>query len=153
MCESKRCIFPPQKYKMPCCGSGIKKKWDHAFVSHASSDVCSRATDVTSHNPEKLHQSHLITHIHDAELFFFYPLSDSHQTASSQSRKMGLSAAAFHALTGVCACLCVCTCMPTITMRFINAFVRCISFDSLSPRWRESYLLYLSLSSIAPASC
>lgn len=29
-----------------------------------------RVTNVTSHNPEKLHQSHLITHIHDAVMFF-----------------------------------------------------------------------------------
>lgn len=41
---------------------------DYAFVSRAHADVCSCPTNVTSHNPEKLHQSHLITHIHDTVL-------------------------------------------------------------------------------------
>lgn len=45
-------------------------KWDFCremdlhFVSRAYADVCSCPTNVTSHNPEKLYQSHLITHIH-----------------------------------------------------------------------------------------
>lgn len=52
-------IFCVAKSKMSYCGER-----DYAFVS----DVCSSATNVTSHNPENLQQSHLITHIHDAAL-------------------------------------------------------------------------------------
>lgn len=48
--------------------SHCRKKEDYAFVSRAYADVCSCPTNVTSHNPEKLHQSHLIMHIHDAAL-------------------------------------------------------------------------------------
>lgn len=57
------CIFCTAKCKMPYC-----RERDYVFVSRAYADVCSCATNVTSHNPEKLHQSHLITHIHDAVL-------------------------------------------------------------------------------------
>lgn len=51
------------KCKMPYC-----RERDYVFVSRAYADVCSCPTNVTSHNPEKLHQSHLITHIHDVVL-------------------------------------------------------------------------------------
>lgn len=44
------------------------EKGGFAFVSCSDTDVCSCSTNVTSHNTEKLHQSHLITHIHDAAL-------------------------------------------------------------------------------------
>ncbi len=57
------CIFCIAKCEMPYC-----RERDYAFVSRAYADVCSCPTNVTSHNPEKLHQSHLITHIHDAAL-------------------------------------------------------------------------------------
>lgn len=62
-CIKANCIFCTAKCKMPHCGER-----DYAFVSRAYADVCSCPTNVTSHNPEKLHQSHLITHIHDAVL-------------------------------------------------------------------------------------
>lgn len=62
-CMKPNCIFCVAKCKMPYCREG-----DYAFVSRAYTDVCSCPTNVTSHNPEKLHQSHLITHIHDAVL-------------------------------------------------------------------------------------
>lgn len=48
----------------------LQRGRDRAFVSRAYADICSCATNVTSHNPEKLKQSHLITHIHDAIFFF-----------------------------------------------------------------------------------
>lgn len=48
----------------------MQRRRDDAFVSHAYADVCPCATTVTSHNPEKLHQSHLIMYIHDAAFFF-----------------------------------------------------------------------------------
>lgn len=59
----ENCIFCIAKCKMPHC-----RERDYAFVSRAYTDVWSCPTNVTSHNPEKLHQSHLITHIHDAVL-------------------------------------------------------------------------------------
>lgn len=58
-----KCIFCIAKCKMH-----YWRERDYAFVSRAYADVCSCPTNVTSHNPEKLHQSHLITHIHDAVL-------------------------------------------------------------------------------------
>lgn len=62
-CMKTNCIFCTAKCSMPYC-----REQDYAFVSRAYADVCSCPTNVTSHNPEKLHQSHLITHIHDAVL-------------------------------------------------------------------------------------
>lgn len=46
--------------------NALQRGVDYAFVSRSYTDICSCNTNVTSHNPEKLHQSHLITHIHDA---------------------------------------------------------------------------------------
>lgn len=62
-CMMPNCIFCVAKCKMPYC-----RERDYAFVSRAYADVCACPTYVTSHNPEKLHQSYLITHIHDAVL-------------------------------------------------------------------------------------
>lgn len=62
-CMKPNCIFCIAKCKIPYC-----RERDYAFVSRAYADVCSCPTNVTSHNLEKLHQSHLITHIHDAVL-------------------------------------------------------------------------------------
>lgn len=62
-CMKPNCIFCIAKCKMPYC-----RERDYAFVSRAYADECFCPTNVTSHNPEKLHQSHLITHIHDAVL-------------------------------------------------------------------------------------
>lgn len=62
-CVKTNCTFCTTKCNMPYCG-----ELDFAFVSRAYVDACSCPTNVTSHNPEKLHQSHLITHIHDAVL-------------------------------------------------------------------------------------
>ena len=66
-CATPNCIFCTAKCKKPYCGER-----DYAFVSRAYTDVCAGTTNVTSHNPEKLHQSHLVTHIHDAGFFFLH---------------------------------------------------------------------------------
>lgn len=65
MCEAKLSIF-----YCTVQNALLQKGRDDAFVSRAYADVCPCATNVTSHNPEKLHQSHLIMHIHDSVFFF-----------------------------------------------------------------------------------
>lgn len=62
-CVKAKCIFCTAKCSMPYC-----REQDYTFVSRAYTDVYSCPTNVTSHNREKLHQPHLITHIHDGGL-------------------------------------------------------------------------------------